>query len=158
MDGLNEAQLILQEAIRLGKADAQADSHPPETMLGKLLLEMVSHVEAPKQLRQLAELVERVPPGSARVDFDSGHWNAASFLPTLQDGLKAVMLGAFFDLMNERLLDSRMPTIGELDTAIREKWKWSGGDKELRDARRDLGLSGLPRGKSGRPKKPRGKK
>lgn len=67
------------------------------------------------------------------------------------------MLGAFFELM-AKLPDYMFPTIGELDSAIRKKWKWSGNDKELRDARQELGLSGLPRGKSGRPKKQRAKK
>jgi hypothetical protein len=154
----NESQLILKESLRLGIGIAKGKSCDAETILGHLILEIMTSDGAPIQLRQLAKIVAGVPPGLRSVDFDNGLWGPDWFKPTLQDGLKAVMLGAFFDLMKFRLPDYPLPTIGELDSAIREKWKWSGGDKELRDARRELGLSGLPRGKSGRPKKQRGKR
>lgn len=127
----------------------------PRQIAGRLLKIAVSK-SAAKSLRALASLIEAFP-FSESIDLDP--FSAPErFKPTLQDGLKAVMLGAFFKLNTPgRHPGENLPTIGELDYAIRHKWKWTGGDKELRDARRELGLSGLPRARSGRPKQ-RGKK
>lgn len=149
---------IVNLVLKLENAPSRLSSHQDSAcQIGQLLIDLMRRVDAPKQLRALAELVERFPPSDEVLDFDNGWWGPTWFKPTLQDGLKSVMLGAFFDLM-KRSLPPFLPTIGELDSAIRDMWKWNGGDKELRDARRELGLSGLPRGKSGRPKKQRGKK
>jgi hypothetical protein len=128
-------------------------------LIGKQFVEVMLSNDAAKMLRFLAELVDRFPISQGALDFGDDLSMPSWFKPTLQDGLKAVMLGAFLEIVGERpMAPESLPTIGELDSVIREKWKWRGDDKELRDARRALGLSGLPRGKSGRPKKQRGKK
>lgn len=125
-----------------------------EGRIAKQFVELMTKFDAAKKLRELAEIVDLFPAHKGNLDFGDCLSTPDWFKPTIQDGLKAVMLGAFFALVEKRPLGPEsLPTICELDSAIREKWKWSGGEKELRDARRELGLSGLPRGKSGRPKK-----
>jgi hypothetical protein len=124
--------------------------------VGMHLADMAKSAQAEKHFRALASLVKKHPPSASHLDFNG--WSGfPSFTPAASDGIKPVMLKAFFDLMSQRS-DMTFPTIGELDSYIRKKWKWHGDEKELRDARRELGLSGLPRGKGGRPKKQRGKK
>ncbi len=136
-----------------------------ESYIGQCLISILTGPNPKSRLMRLARLNSDFPitKGSAP-SFAYYPERFDEFAPTLQHGTKAVLLRVFLDLWNSYGASSlpfamlRLPTIKELDSAIREKWKWSGGDKELRDARRDLGLSGLPRGKSGRPKKQRGKK
>lgn len=123
-------------------------------------IKLMASDDAPQRLEMLAKLAKRFPASQPAPNFNNWWSGPDWFKPTRQEGLKPIMLGAFFALMKKRPakpLPTSLPTIGELDSAIRVKWKWSGGDKELRKARHQLGLSGLPRGKSGRPKKQRGK-
>lgn len=128
-------------------------------IIGKTFVDLLKSEEASRMLRSLAEILDRFPLGEGPAYFGDYLSMPEWFKPTLQDGTKAVVLGAFLEIAEKRPLAAEsLPTIGELDHAIRTKWKWSGGDKELRDARRELGLSGLPRGKSGRRKKQRGEK
>jgi hypothetical protein len=130
-----------------------------EGLIAKEFVGLMTSPDAPKMLRELAQIVDVFPVSKGSIYFGDNLSVPDWFKPTLQDGLKAVMLGAFLHLVEKRpLTRESLPTIGELDSIVREKWKWAGDDKELRDARRELGLSGLPCGKSGRPKKQRGKK
>ncbi len=132
-----------------------------ESGLARYVVKILASPEAASRLKRLAEVVKAFPLTNPQPAFAAHYHAPRGFEPTLQDGLKAVMLCEFWrqrEQMRGTYAGLELPTIGELDSAIREKWKWSGNDKELRDARRELGLSGLPRGKSGRPKKQRGKK
>ena len=103
-------------------------------------INLMASEDAPQRLKMLSELVKRFPVSERPPNFNNWWSGPDWFKPTLEDGLKAVMLGAFFALMKRlpaKSLPKKLPTIGELDSAIREKWKWCGGDKELRDARRE---------------------
>lgn len=127
-----------------------------EGKLGRLVREIVPRKEAAASFRALAELLEVIPSIENHTSFGVHFVKPDWFSPQRQDGIKAVMLAAFYGLLGGRVI--YLPSISELDSCIRGAWKWKGDDKELRVARRELGLSGLPRGKSGRPKKQRGKK
>ena len=132
-----------------------------ENGLAHYVVKILASPEAASRLKRLAEVVKAFPLTNPQPAFAAHYHAPQGFEPTLEDGLKAVMLCEFWrrrEQMRGTYAGLELPTIGELDSAIREKWKWSGSDKELRDARRELGLSGLPRGKSGRPKKQRAKK
>lgn len=132
-------------------------------------IKLMNSDDVAQRLEQLAELTKRFPISEPAPNFNNWWSGPEWFKPTLQNSLKAVMLGVFFDLMKKRRanpLPTTLPTIGELDALIKRAYirdnestdKKPPGEKELRDARRELGLSGLPRGKGGRPKKQRGKK
>jgi hypothetical protein len=138
-----------------------------ESSITKQFVELMSSADAAKMLRELAELVDRFPVQKGSLYFGDNLSAPDWFKPTFQDGLKAVMLGAFFAVVEKRpLAPESLPTIGELDALVKRVYirnnkseeKNPPGDKELREARCELGLSGLPRGKGGRPKKQRGKK
>jgi hypothetical protein len=132
-------------------------------------IKLMASDDAPLRLKMLAELTKRFPVSEPAPNFNNWRSGPDWFRPTRQEGLKPVMLGAFFALIKERAanpLPAPLPTIGELDALVKHayisknksKEKKPPGEKELRNARRELGLSGLPRGKSGRQEKPRGKK
>ena len=136
-----------------------------ERFVGRWLVTILTGNKCESRLSALSKLNGKFPVSREVpvLDFYEGRFH--EFQPTLQDGLKPVVLRAFLDLHLTITASSlpyahlRLPTISELTSTIREKWKWKGDDRELRDARRDLGLGGLPRAKSGRPpKKKRGKK
>ena len=130
-----------------------------ESGVAHYAVKILTSPDAGKRLEKLASFTKRFPLNRPPPSFINWHTPNIPFNPSPQDGTKAVMLGAYFALMKPRpAMPESRPTIGELDRAIRENWKWHGDDKELREARRKLGLSGLPRGKGGRPKKQRGKK
>ncbi len=131
-----------------------------ESGIAHYLSKILTSPKATSSLKRLAEVVKAFPLTSPPPLFAAHYHAPRGFEPDIQDGLKAVMLCEFWrqrKKMRGRHAGLELPTIGELDRAIRETWKWHGDDKELRDARRELGLNGLPRSKGGRPKKQRGK-
>jgi len=128
-----------------------ADNWNLEGAIGKLLVKLMMEPDAPAKLSTLAALAGKFPPLTKQFNVERGYGVPDWFNPTLQDGLKAIMLRSFHDLMLKQTTNS-LPTIRELDSIVCDEWKWQGGDKELRDARRELGLSGLPRARSGRRK------
>lgn len=136
------------------KADIQSG-------IAHYILKILTSPEAASRLKRLAGVVKAFPLTIPPPSFAAHYHAPLGFEPTLQDGLKAVMLCEFWRQRGQirgTHAGLELPTIGELDHSIRKKWKWHGDEKELRDARRELGLSGLPRGKGGRPKKQRVKK
>jgi hypothetical protein len=149
---------LLHEAVAASPPNAhRIEAFDLEKSIGRALIEMMTGPDPSQNIRALADLAECFPVTSELMFDDNSMCGPPWFKPTLQDGLKEVMLGAFFDLMRGFADGQRFPTIGELYRAIREKWNWHGDDKELRNARRELGLSGLPRGKAGRGKNRGGK-
>lgn len=123
-------------------------------------LKLMASDDAPQRLEMLAELTKKFPVSEPAPNFNNWWSGPNWFKPTHQKTLKPIMLGAFFALMKKRPakpLPTSMPTIGELDALVKHaytsknksKEKKPPGEKELRNARRELGLSGLPRSKSG---------
>jgi hypothetical protein len=140
-----------------------------ESGVAHYVVKILASPDATTRLERLADLTKVFPLLKPQPAFAAHYHAPPAFAPTLQHGLKAVMLSVFFELrekMRGTYAGLELPTIGQLDAAVKQRFiagnrspdKKPPSDKELREARLALGLSGLPRSNGGRPKKQRGKK
>lgn len=133
-----------------------------QSRIADYIVKILASPKAASRLKLLGDVVTAFPLTEPPLNFAAHYEAPKGFKPTLPDGLKALMLREFWrqrDQMREAIMQSKrwrqpeqmrkvhsdlaLPTFEAIKKAVEEVWKWTGDEKQIRDARKNLGLSGL---------------